>query len=206
MSELPPIRSAIILLAAGNSSRMGGPKQLLPFRGKPLLRHAAEVALSSDCEPVVVVLGFREQDTRTVLSGLAVEITINGRWAEGMGTSIQAGLHAISSRNICGVILTVGDQPFVTSGFLRRLLVRHQETGKNIVASRYSGTAGVPVFFSLKALSLLHSLQPNQGCKGLIFGKLNDTEFEDCPEAAIDIDTPEDYLMLMTRPGIVEPL
>jgi molybdenum cofactor cytidylyltransferase len=184
---------AVILLAAGSSTRMGAAKQMLDFRGKPLLRHAAETALSSGCERVIVVLGAHEQEARAVLDGIPVGIVVNDRWPEGMGTSIQAGLLALDNSDVGGAILALADQPFVTSGFLRGLDATHRETGKQIVASRYSGTTGVPVFFAREAFALLMALKPDQGCKGVILGNPADAVQVDCPEAAMDIDTPEDY-------------
>lgn len=172
---------------------MGAAKQLLEFRGKPMLRHAAETAQRSGCDPVIVVLGAHERECRAALAGLPVEIVVNERWPEGMGTSIQAGLRAIADRDAGGAILALADQPFVTPGFLSGLIARHAESGKPIVASQYSGTAGVPVFFARSAFPLLLALQPNQGCKGAILGNPADALLVDCPEAAVDIDTPEDY-------------
>lgn len=190
MTEPP---SAVILLAAGNSTRMGSAKQLLDFRGKPMLRHAAESALASGCDPVIVVLGAREREFRAALEGLAVEIVVNERWPEGMGTSIQAGLRALENRDIGGAILALADQPFVTPGFLSGLVARHREEGRPIVAAQYSGTAGVPAFFAREAFPLLMALKPDQGCKGVILGHPADALLVDCPEAAMDIDTPDDY-------------
>lgn len=172
---------------------MGSAKQLLEFRGKPLVRHAAESAQSSGCDPVIVVLGAHERECRLALAGLAVEIVVNARWPEGMGTSIQAGLRAIENRHVGGAILALADQPFVTPEFLNGLIARHRESGRRIVAAQYSGTAGVPVFFSREAFPLLMALKPDRGCKGVILGHPADAVLVDCPEAAMDIDTPEDY-------------
>jgi molybdenum cofactor cytidylyltransferase len=191
--EAAHLNAAAILLAAGNSTRMGSAKQLLNFGGKPLLRHAVESAQASGCDPVIVVLGANEQEIRPVLAGLNVEIAVNERWAEGMGTSIQTGLQALENRDICGAILILSDQPFVTSGFLRGLVEKHHQSGRPIVAAQYAGTAGVPVFFAREAFPLLMALKPAQGCKGVILGHPADALLVDCPEAAIDIDTPEDY-------------
>lgn len=185
--------TAIILLAAGNSSRMGSAKQLLDFHGQPLLRHAAETALASGCSPVVVVLGARAMELRLALEGLPVEIAFNERWPEGMGTSIQAGLRALEGTDVAGAVIALADQPFVTAGILASLPARHQATGKSIVAARYSGTVGVPVYFARCAFPWLAALEPHQGCKGVILGHPQDHLFVDCPEAAIDIDTPSDY-------------
>jgi molybdenum cofactor cytidylyltransferase len=201
MPETVPVKSAAILLAAGNSTRMGSAKQLLDFRGQPLLRHAAKSALSAGCHPVIVVLGAREPEIRSALANLPVEIVVNERWPEGMGTSIQAGLRALENRDVTGAILTLVDQPFVTSGFLTGLVASHRESGRPIVAAQYSGTAGVPVFFAREAFPLLMALKPDQGCKGVILGHPADALLVDCPEAAMDIDTPEDYARATAHGG-----
>jgi molybdenum cofactor cytidylyltransferase len=177
--------------------RMGSAKQLLDFGGKPLLRHAVESAQGSGCDPVIVVLGANEAEIHPVLAGLDVEIVVNERWPEGMGTSIQAGLRALENRDVRGAILALSDQPFVTSDFLRGLVDRHHQSGRPIVAAQYSGTAGVPVFFAREAFPLLMALKPDQGCKGVILGHPGDALLVDCPEAAMDIDTPEDYARAM---------
>jgi molybdenum cofactor cytidylyltransferase len=193
MSENASTKFAVILLAAGNSIRMGVPKQLLDFGGQPLLRHAVETAQASGCDRTIVVLGANEGEIRPALDGLDVEIVVNERWAEGMGTSIQTGLRALENSDAGGAILTLADQPFVTSDFLRGLVDRYCQSGRPIVAAQYSGTAGVPVFFAREAFPLLMALKPAQGCKGVILGHPADALLVDCPEAAMDIDTPEDY-------------
>ena len=185
--------TAVVLLAAGNSSRMGSAKQLLPFLGKPLLRHAAEIALASGSHPVVVVLGSRAEELRPVLDGLPVHITVNPHWSQGMGTSIQAGLRVLGSFAVKGAIIALADQPFVSSEILSRLAQMHHESGKAIVAAQYSDTVGVPAFFSRAAFPWLQALPPHQGCKGVILSHAQDSHLVDCPEAAIDIDTPEEY-------------
>ena len=185
--------TALILLAAGSSSRMGAPKQLLNFKGQPLVCHAVETARAAGCSPIVVVVGAHKEQIIDAVQNCPVEIAENPRWAEGMGTSIQAGLGALAGRNVNGAILALADQPFVTADFLRGLLEKHETTGKAIVAAKYSGTAGVPVFFAKSAFGMLNALKPAEGCKGVILGHPADALLVDCPEAAIDIDTPEDY-------------
>jgi molybdenum cofactor cytidylyltransferase len=195
-------KCAAILLAAGSSTRMGSAKQLLDFGGKPLLRHAVDSVQSAGCDPVIVVLGAHEAEIRPALAGLNVEIVVNERWREGMGTSIQAGVRALEKREVSGAILTLSDLPFVTSDFLRGLVEWHLRSGRPIVAAQYSGTAGVPVFFAREAFSLLLALKPDQGCKGVILGHPADALLVDCPEAAIDIDTPEDYARAVENPAL----
>src|SRR5580692_2476743 len=111
-----PIRVALILLAAGPSTRLGQPKQLLPFRGRSLLRHAAETALASSCRPVVVVLGASAERMKSELTDLPVMIAVNSGWESGMGSSIRAGLEALTNgknadAGVGAVVIMVCDQP-----------------------------------------------------------------------------------------------
>lgn len=175
---------------------MGSPKQLLPYRGRPLLRHAAEVALATECRPVIVVLGSQPDEIRLALAGLPVETVVNPRWEEGMGTSIHAGVEAAQSHGLDGIILGLGDQPLVTADLLTRLVHEHLRTGRPIVASAYAGTVGVPVFFSRRFFTPLMELKPEQGCKGLILKHEDQAILLDCPQAEADIDTPEEYARL----------
>jgi molybdenum cofactor cytidylyltransferase len=191
--------TAILILAAGNSVRMGATKQLLDWDGQPLVRHAAEIALQAGCGPVAVVLGANETAIAPALGGLPVEIVHNPRWAEGMGTSIQAGLQSNAARQADGVIFFLADQPRVAPTFLRELANQHIQSGKSIVAARYAETAGVPAFFSRAVFPLLMALGPKHGCKNVIQNHMHDTLLLDCPQAAIDIDTPEDYARLNRR-------
>ncbi|MFN7939642.1 MAG: nucleotidyltransferase family protein [Bryobacteraceae bacterium] len=190
---------AVILLAAGNSTRMGCAKQLLHFRGKPLLRHAAETAIASGSRPVVVVLGAKAAELRPVLDGLPVRIAVNPDWNQGMGTSILTGLRALEFCSTEGAIITLADQPFVTSNTLDNLTRKHRESGKAIVAASYAGTVGVPVLFSRRAFPWLLKLRPQEGCKGVILNHPEHQILMDCPEAAIDIDTPGEYQALQTQ-------
>ena len=184
--------SALILLAAGSSSRMGAPKQVLDFRRKPLLRHAAEVAVATGCSPIVVVLGARATELRPMLANLPVQVVVNDQWSEGIGTSIRAGVRAVADHPV-GAILALAYQPFVKPEALRALVDKHRETTLPIVASRYEGTVGVPVFFSASLFDTLLALEPTQSCKGVILSHAAETLLLDCPDGAIDIDTPEDY-------------
>jgi molybdenum cofactor cytidylyltransferase len=188
----------IVILAAGAATRMGTPKQILEFRGRPLLRHAAEVALGTRARPVVVVLGARGGMVRGALDGLPVEVVENPRWEEGVATSIQAGLDGLCKVHpeATGVILLLADQPLVTSQILEALIEMQIRTGKSIVASEYSDTVGVPVLFSRSYFPLLLALEGHQGCKGVILKHLSDTQTVPCPEAELDLDTPEDFARL----------
>ena len=135
---------ATILLAAGSSSRLGQPKQLLPFGKSTLLRHAAETALAAALGPVIVVLGAAEEGCRETLFGLPVTIVANPTWQEGMGSSIAIGVQAVGETSHRAAIIMLCDQPAITPGVLRSLEEHQRTTGKSIVASQYGGTSVLP--------------------------------------------------------------
>lgn len=183
----------LVLLAAGGSTRMGAAKQLLAYRGKPLVRHAAEVALATGCRPVVVVLGARAGEVRVALEGLPLLLVENPRWEEGMGTSIVAGIAALAPYSVEGAVLALADQPRVTPAALNALIAAHRDSGRPVAASRYADTVGVPAFFALELFRELLHLPPAQGCKRVITANPECTILLDCPDAEADLDTPEEY-------------
>lgn len=121
----------------------------------------------------------------TVLEGSGVVAVENPRWKEGMGTSIQAGLAAIEPMAVDGVILVLGDQPMVSADAINRLIRIHEQTGKPVVSAEYAGTVGVPVLFAKTRFGDLYSLDPDQGCKGVIVKYRAEAETMPCPEALI---------------------
>ncbi len=181
--------TGLILLAAGASTRMGQPKQLMPYRGVPMVRHAATVALASSCRPVIVVTGANAEAVGAALDGLPVTIVFNAEWEGGMGTSISAGLRALPGE-ADGAVLALADQPLITSEIYDSLL---SEPECDIVAARYAGTVGVPVLFLRRYFDDLLALPASQGCKGVILSHREVCRFVDCPEAEMDVDTPEGY-------------
>jgi molybdenum cofactor cytidylyltransferase len=184
---------AMVLLAAGGSTRMGSPKQLLPYQGQPLIRHAAETALASGCSPVVVVLGSHVEEIRAALDGLDVVVVENTDWEQGMGTSIRAGISGAEILGCDGAILASADHPLVSAEILQRLVEEHEETGRPIIASEYSGSVGVPAFFAREFFPNLQALLPSEGCEGVILAHLDQSIRITCPEAETDIDSPGDY-------------
>ncbi|MDB5357261.1 MAG: 4-diphosphocytidyl-2C-methyl-D-erythritol synthase [Phycisphaerales bacterium] len=186
---------AIMILAAGGSTRMGEPKQLLAYRGRSLIRHAAETAVASGCRPAIVVLGAHADRLAAEVSGLAVSVAINERWASGIGSSIRCGIEHLMAvtPTVEAVVITLCDQPLVSAGILRHLIDAHQSSGKPICASSYRGTLGPPVLVSRRFFPQLLALPDDQGAKRLWVDQPEQVCEVPCEPAAEDIDTPEDY-------------
>lgn len=193
-------KTGIIILAAGNSSRLGRAKQLITYNEKTLLRHVIDEAVLSDADTVVVVLGAKAKEILKQMPIEKVVVVLNKDWREGMAESIEAGLKAaVGVRAVDQVIITVTDQPFVSAALFKKLVQQQKESGKQIVASAYADTIGTPVLFTQKYFELLSDLQGDQGAKKIIKANMQDTATVDFPEGNIDIDTEEDLKYLSGR-------
>ncbi|NBD13895.1 MULTISPECIES: NTP transferase domain-containing protein [Corallococcus] len=192
------MRVAIVVLAAGGSSRLGQPKQLLRHEGTSLVRRAAELALAAS--PVVaVVLGARHEEVRARLDGLAVRCVDNPDWALGQGTSLRAGLRALPP-DVDAALLMLCDQLRVDAAHLRALIDTFERERAPIVASAYAGTRGVPALFSRALFPELEALPPTGGARGLIARDPSRVAEVPLPGGEEDVDTPGD-LARLTRSG-----
>jgi molybdenum cofactor cytidylyltransferase len=195
----------VVILAAGASTRLGVAKQLLAFRGRSLLRHTVAEALAAGCQPIVVVLGAHSERLQEEIADLPVTVMVNAHWSEGMGTSIQAGLAALTTAAggdaVGAVVLAVCDQPFFSAAILHALIAAHQRSGRAIVATTYEGTCGVPALFSRSLFPHLIALNGHEGARRVIQGRPNETVVVPFPEGAFDIDTAEDYARLAAMSG-----
>ena len=189
-----------VVLAAGASTRIGTPKQLLQFRGQTFLRRAASVALEAGCRPVVVVTGANAAACRESLRGFDVLEAENQRWESGMSSSVRVGVEALVTPNprIAAVVLMLCDQPFVTRDVIVGLVRAHYETGCSIVASSYSGTYGVPALFGKAHFAELATLKGAAGAKQVIQKHLQKVQLLPFPEGEIDVDTPDDFARLQS--------
>ncbi len=186
---------AIVILAAGASKRIGVPKQLLRYRGHTLIRHAVETALDTTCRPVVIVLGANAEEIQPEIEGLPVQIVQNPHWAEGLSSSIHAGMEALASSPEPpeAVVLSLCDQPLVCSDDIEALVTAYRSTKRPIVASQYAQTLGVPALFAQPVLPELLSLAGDAGAKQVIHRNLPSVWPVPCPHAAFDLDSLEDY-------------
>jgi len=187
---------AILLLAAGSSSRMGRSKQLLPIQGEPLLLRTTKAALQSQANNTVVVLGANAEKHEAVIKHLPVTIIVNEEWEKGMGSSLKAGLNHLVENNpgLRAVMILVCDQPLLTTQHLNRLINTYKETQQVIVASFYSDSSGVPALFDRSLFSDLLLLDNSHGAKKIIVENRELVYAIDFPEGATDLDTWEEYL------------
>ncbi|MCF0060689.1 nucleotidyltransferase family protein [Dyadobacter chenwenxiniae] len=190
---------ATIILAAGNSSRLGEPKQLLKYQGKTLIRHVTKAAIEAKSATVIVVTGSNSTLIEEELASLSYHAVQNVNWESGMASSIVAGVQELMTMhpNIAGVILAVSDQPFVTSDLFNVLIDKALETKFGIVASEYDNTFGTPVLFSNRYFPALLTLSGAEGAKKLVKKFTDDATSIPFPLGSVDIDTQADYQKLL---------
>jgi molybdenum cofactor cytidylyltransferase len=187
--------TGILLLAAGESSRLGQPKQLLPWRGVPLIRHVANIALEANLGPVTVVLGAEDEPCRQALADLPIHILHHASWRDGMGGSIAAGMAAMDRDRLLGVLILLCDQPLIDAPLLRRLAAIGVESNLSIVATRSDDADGPPVWFAARKFPELLALTGPRGAKGILQKEPRRFSIP-CPDAASDIDTQQDWQRL----------
>lgn len=199
MHHDPTATVGLLLLAAGSSSRLARPKQLLPYQGQTLLRHAAEVAAAAPCRPLVLVTGALHDELLPEIDGLPFYVVRNDNWADGMGGSIAAGLAeletAAETPKVDAIIVMLCDQPLLTDEVIGQLIVQFQATGQPVVASAYAGTQGVPALFSREIFPQLLELRGASGARELLqqYAHLPTVDF---PGGATDVDTEAQYAAL----------
>ena len=181
-----------IVLAAGASTRLGQPKQLIRIPGETLLERAVRVAREAGCDPIVTVLGASADE---ILASSQLDHAIpliNSEWQQGMGNSISFGIRRLQTiaPEISGAVLMVCDQPAVTSAHLRALAA----TGR-LTASVYSGHRGVPAYFPAEMFAELKNLTGDTGARDL----LSTAATVPLTDGELDIDTPGDLEDLRYR-------
>lgn len=189
-------RVAAIVLAAGRSTRMGGPNKLLAeIRGKPLVRIAVQEALRSRARPVIVVTGHQHERVEAALKGLPVTIVHNPDFADGLSTSLKAGIAAVPS-DADGAIVCLGDMPQVDAALIDRLIAAFDpERGALVVVPTIESKRGNPVVWSRRFFSALATLDGDVGARHLIASypeAVSEVALSD-RAALVDVDTPEAF-------------
>ncbi|WP_049621212.1 nucleotidyltransferase family protein [Frateuria defendens] len=185
----------IVLLAAGEASRYGSPKQLLLVGGQPLVRRQAQAALQ--VSPwVTVVTGAYRALVEPALDGLSVEVAFHADWSSGMGGSLAYGVRRLRGRqpSLAAVIVCLGDQPAIRADHLASLASAAEGAPGRIVAAAYGdGVRGAPCLFPARCFDELEALHGPEGARRLLARHAGEVQALPMPEARIDIDTPEDY-------------
>lgn len=187
-----------VVLAAGASSRLGQPKQLVTIDGRSLLQHAVDKCLPVCPLGVVVVTGAEREVVSQMLRGEPVLIVHNSAWRDGLASSITTGIACIPADSPA-VLLMLCDQPNLSTAELAQLVSVWAGHPDRVVASRYGGTFGVPAIFPRAAFPMLEALRGDRGAKSII-EQLADSILVDVPGAELDIDRPEDLDRLRDSP------
>ena len=186
-----------ILLAAGESRRMGSSKALLPWQGTTLLAHQVSVLLEGGVDRVVVVLGHQAENLKPIIEGWhGVTWYLNLDFAQGKTTSIKAGLNAVGAGEIAAILILNVDQPR-SSSTIRDLLQRHREGGGLITVPTFQNKGGHPIAMDPSLLPELKTIsEDTSGIKAVVRAHADSTRRTEMatPEVLRDLNTPEEYL------------
>ena len=191
----PALRFGAIVLAAGASTRMREPKQLLSITGQPLIVRTIEAALASAAWPVVVVVGAHAEKIRPLLARYPVLVAENAAWVEGMASSLRTGVATLQqfSRSLNGALVALCDQPAFSAQIIAQLVATQRQTGRSIVAAHYNGRNGAPALFLRQHFAALATLTGEAGARDLLNSAPEQIASVNLPEMAVDLDTPADY-------------
>jgi len=191
-------KTAILILAAGESKRMGEPKQLLPYNNSTLLLHTIEQANSIKYADVFIVIGAHFTDVFKSIRGQKATILKNNNWEDGMGSSISKGVELIKKKNDYNrVLVTLADTPLVTKEHYEELISLSDETGKRIILTNYEEISGVPAIFDKSLFNELSILSDNEGAKPVVKKYKKEVLKMKSKTPFFDVDTKEAYQKLL---------
>lgn len=196
------MRVPLVILAAGSSSRLGQPKQLVVFEEKTLLRRVVETALAVKQAgfetPIGVVLGANFDACQRELAGLNATILENSDWPEGMASSVRRAVAWATEQRADALLLLLCDQPFVTTELLETVLETFEKTGQPFVASDYgNGVRGVPVLVGNGFFDELKTLRGDRGAQAVLRRYPDAVATVPFSEGHFDLDSPEDLQRLL---------
>ncbi|MCA0959447.1 nucleotidyltransferase family protein [Muricauda ruestringensis] len=189
---------AVVVLAAGGSTRLGRPKQLVEFKGKTLLKHTMDEVDDLGFHTKILVLGARQEEIQNKIDPKGFKVVINTDWEQGMASSIKVGLKAAiaEEEGLDHVLFLVSDQPFLERANLIKLVHTQLTQHPKGTYSKYGNSIGVPAIFAREAFPLLLKLKGDEGAKKLIYAKEFDYGTETFNKGGFDVDTEEDVRQL----------
>lgn len=193
---------SIIILAAGASSRMGAPKQLLLIDGKTLIKRTFDTAMDTPCHPIVLVLGANRDLIRKETEKMPITVIDNPNWENGISSSIKIGLAGayMTEKAIEAVIFLTVDMPYVSAELITRMIEKAESDEKvEIVACKYEKQIGIPVLFKRSMFIDLLELSGDEGAKKVVVKNQNKVAFIDFPEGKLDLDTVEEYRNFVSK-------
>jgi molybdenum cofactor cytidylyltransferase len=185
---------AAIILAAGASTRLGQPKQLLKLQGQSLIRRAAVAVIGAGCNPTFIVTGSESNQIVQELYDLPVQSVFNADWGNGIGSSLRAGVRALQNFALQpnAVVIAVCDQPYMNSEVIERLIDGWHQGGKAIAACQYGGAYGTPCCFASSKFLELSQVSDDSGAKRILSADPVNLTLVPWPLGALDLDLPED--------------
>jgi len=189
-----------VILAAGESRRMGTQKLLLPFGETTVVGAVVATALTSRVDRVLAVLGADRDAVRQKLEPLGIDFVVNENFAEGMLSSVQAGFRALPADAEAAIVM-LGDQPFLPASVVDAVVEAYRRYGKGIVVPAFQGRRGHPVLISQKYRDEVLALDPTDGLRRLMHAHPEDIFEAEVEDANIlrDMDVPEDYANELIR-------
>ncbi|MDO9261767.1 MAG: nucleotidyltransferase family protein [Flavobacteriaceae bacterium] len=184
-----------IILAAGESKRMGFPKMLLKFNGITMIETVIQNVINADIDNTIVVLGANSQTLTELLTKSNVKYCFNNNYKEGMLSSVKCGFKNLPS-DLKAVLVFLGDQPFITSNVINKVIDAHKFSGKGIVIPIYQKKRGHPILIDKKYTEAIHKLDVETGLRSLTYLFADDVLEVDTDDSGIlrDFDTYEDYI------------
>ncbi len=187
---------AAVVLSAGESSRMGRPKALLPIAGETFIGRIVAALKQTQAGRIIVVLGHNSDDLAAAIRPLGVEILVNTDYKLGQLSSLQVAVRSLQGDETCdGMLLHLVDHPYIDAALVDRMIARFYESKKAIVVPRWRGKRGHPVLFSRRLFAELLGAPLDQGARAVVNAHGDETlEIDtDAEGIALDIDTPELY-------------